>query len=636
VQIRKLAAGRHFDLWYRPTVSLEAPREGLCESPNAEAPPNRIDLFPGLVLVDGYQQYALTRHDIRCGPRHPATRTKARLLADWMTPRFLKGRTVLDLGGNAGFHSLWALQGGAERATVVDIDGEALQNGRKAAAHVGLTAFDVAQSNIAEWTEPADVVLALALVHWAYSCTALFGSVTAFVERVASLARYLALLEWVAPDDPLISRCGHTRWNPGGVTGPYEEKEFLDALDRSFASTRVIGEVSPTRHLYAAFHVKGEIDLSSPLELLLPLESLAASRNVSRFRGADHWSRVYRGPGPDRITKQTSFDIAHHEFVLLKRLSGPYFPRAFQESAAGASSSLVVEAIDGKALSEASDHVTANAGAFGAFVTHCLNILRALRDAGIQHRDIRGENVLIRERVPMLVDFGWAIADDLPQVTPLYLGLDGRPSDGSFCDVYSMGTLLSSLKGERFSQWDPMLRLMAEPDGRCRLTDLDALKLLADAAASRAGSARGGDMDETKQALSQLADKAAALSQRASGQESRILELEQELLRRQESIEALSARLFSAESLGEERWRVTFDKKEADIAELRAALEEKDRQIAALSNVARELHAAQIALAESRGAQAVQANHVAYLEKEIQTPFWRKVVAYVRHKIGGA
>ena len=177
---------------------------------------------------------------------------------------------------------------------------------------------------------------------------------------------------------------------------------------------------------------------------------------------------------------------------------------------------------------------------------------------------------------------------------------------------------------------------MAEPDSRCRLTDLDALELLADAAASGAGSARGADMDETKQALAQLADKAAALSQRASGQESRITELEQELLRRQESIEALSARLFSAESLGEERWRAIFDQKEAGIAELRAALEDRDRQIAALSEVARELHAAQIALAESRGAQAAQAHQIAYLEKEIQTPFWRKVVAYVRRKTGGA
>ena len=648
-------------------MTLEPPRQGLCDEPNAEAPPNRISLFPGLAFVDGYQQYALTRHDIRCGPRHPETQAKARLLADWMTPRFLKGRDVLDLGGNAAFHSLWALQAGARSATVVDIDEGALENGRRAAQHVGLEGLTVSRSNAAEWSEPADVVLALALVHWVYSCTALFGSMSAVVERLASLTRYLALIEWVAPDDALIARCGHTQWNRESVTGPYDEGEFLDALKRSFPRVQVVGEVSPTRRVYAAFVGEGELDLSGDLALLHPPHTLMASRNISRFRGTDHWSRVYRGPANGQLTKQTSFDLAHREFVMLSRLSGPYFPRAVEESASGDSSVLVVEAIDGVPLDDARETVTASAEAFADFVGHCLNILRALRDAGIQHRDIRAENVLLRQGVPVLLDFGWAISSDLPHVTPLFLGLSGRPPDGSFCDVYSMGSMVRALKGDRFPNWDSPLRLMTEPDNRCRLTDLDALTLLADAAAGRAGSATGGHMDKTKQAgspqtgadFSQLADKAAALSQRVASQETRIAALEQELLKRQESIDVLSARLFEGETAAESlrqqiagrdaqeaQLRAVLEPKEVAIGELRAALGEQDRHIAGqaaaladasghLEELGRELHGAQIALAESRGAQAAQSQQIAYLEKEVHARFWRKVVTYVRRRLRG-
>jgi len=592
-------------------VTLEPPREGLCEQPNAGAPPNRIELLPGVALVDGYQQYVLTRHSIRCGPRHPETQVKARLLDGWMSPRFLKGRNVLDLGGNAGFHSLWALQAGAERATVVDIDADALENGRRAAQHVGLEGLVVSRSNVSEWSEPADVVLALALVHWAYSCTALLGSVAAFVERVATLTRYLALIEWVAPDDPLIARFGHIEWNRESVAGPYDEGGFLDALKRSFPRVSVVGDVSPTRRVYAAFRAEGELDLSGGPALLQPAETLVSSRNVSRFRGADHWSRVYRGPGQGQITKQTSLDLAHREFVMLRRLSGPHFPRALAESRDDHGSSLVLEAIEGVPLADAREELTASPEAFSAFVGHCLDILQELRDAGVQHRDIRAENVLLRQGMPVLFDFGWATSRDLPNITPLYLGLSGRPPDGSFCDVFSMGTMIRALKGDRLPEWDSLLRLMTEPDARCRLTDLDALRLLAAAAAGRAGRATGGDMDDTDSggtsgALTQLADKAAALSQRAVSQESRITELEQDLLKRQEAIDVLSARIFETERL------------KADIGELRA-----------------ELQRTQIALAESRAAQATQAQYVAYLEKEVHARFWRKVVTYVRRRIRG-
>jgi len=274
------------------------------------------------------------------------------------------------------------------------------------------------------------------------------------------------------------------------------------------------------------------------------------------------------------------------------------------------------EPTTGAASIEAREKLTGSPEAFSAFVGHCLDILQELRDAGVQHRDIRAENVLLRQGMPVLFDFGWATSRDLPNITPLYLGLSGRPPDGSFCDVFSMGTMIRALKGDRLPEWDSLLRLMTEPDARCRLTDLDALRLLAAAAAGRAGRATGGDMDDTDSggtsgALTQLADKAAALSQRAVSQESRITELEQDLLKRQEAIDVLSARIFEVAGV--------LEQKEGHIGELRAAL-----------------GTTQIALAEGRAAQATQAQYVAYLEKEVHAHFWRKAIAYLRRRMRGS
>jgi serine/threonine protein kinase len=597
-------------------------------------------LAPGLALVDGYQQYVLTRHSIRCGPRHPETQAKASLMAAWMSPRFLAGRDVLDLGGNAAFHSLWALQQGALHATVVDIDGGALENGKRAAAHVGIPALSVAATNVADWTEPADVVLALALVHWAYSCTALFGSASAFVERIASLTRYLAFVEWVAPADRVVAEFGHLEWNAASVAAPYTEVDFLASLNRAFARVVVVGDVSATRRVYAAFRVPNEIDLSGSVPKLRAGATLLASRNISRFRGMDHWSRVYADPVSAELTKQTSLDQAHREFLILSRIESPYFPKALREAAEPGGSSVVLETIDGVSLDQGATAILASPQAFASFVSDCLAILRALRDAGLQHRDIHAGNVMLRGGKPVLMDFGWAIAKDLPAFTPVMLGLAGRPADGSFCDVYSMGAMLRALKQDAFPEWNTLLLLMTEADARCRLTDLDSIDTLATICSARGAGRKDGDMDNTKQALGELADKSAALSDRASAQERRIQELEQELHRRQESVEALSVRLFgqSAEDISSQQ--AVLDSKEAAIHELRAVLAEKDRHIVGLTEAAgrveplsRQLYEAQLALAEIRGAQPQQAQYVAYLEKEVHAQWWRKAAAYVRRRL---
>ena len=79
---------------------------------------------------------------------------------------------------------------------------------------------------------------------------------------------------------------------------------------------------------------------------------------------------------------------------------------------------------------------------------------------------------------PVLTDFMWAVSDERPYFTPDDLGRPGRPPDGSFCDVYSMGKVFEQVNGHRHAAFDPVIDLMTDPDASLRVVNLDVLRIL--------------------------------------------------------------------------------------------------------------------------------------------------------------
>lgn len=72
---------------------------------------------------------------------------------------------------------------------------------------------------------------------------------------------------------------------------------------------------------------------------------------------------------------------------------------------------LVTDWVDGCSLDQAAarqDLALQAPGAFGRFAGQCHDAVRGLRTAGIRHRDIREQNLLVHEAAPILFDFGWA------------------------------------------------------------------------------------------------------------------------------------------------------------------------------------------------------------------------------------
>jgi serine/threonine protein kinase/SAM-dependent methyltransferase len=458
------------------TAGTDAERllPGLCRTPNQNARPPRLEVCPNAVIFHGYQEFAVNQYGLRVLPIDGGLQRKFDMLNGWYTPAVIGGKSVLDLGANAGFFSFLALQRGASKAIAVDMDPEYITLLQRARDSLGLDRLTVVEANIADYTEPADCVVALALIHWIYACTAAMGSLDAAVRQLAALTGEVLFAEWVEATDPAIKEFGHLERVCIEQKGPYTRAAFEAALASHFARVQLIGDVTTTRSLYVAFRTPHERDLTGPLPLLYDRSRVLASRCLTRYRGIDYWSIVY--DLGDAIVKQATLDLAAHEGRLLQRLSGSHFPRVLSIEEAGGYSAVRLERIEGEPLALAGPSLAADERAVATLVIECLDLLVELRAAGIEHRDIRPENLLVRNDRPVLIDFGFAVADDAPFFIGHDLGGPWRPPDGSFCDVYTMGRVLEKLVSSNFRSVRDVLALMTQLDPALRVTDPSLLK----------------------------------------------------------------------------------------------------------------------------------------------------------------
>jgi SAM-dependent methyltransferase/tetratricopeptide (TPR) repeat protein len=441
-----------------------------CTTPNQHAGAATLALTPSAATFGGYQAFVLTRHALHVVPTDRSLARKCELLTPVFTPALCSGRRILDLGANSAFFSFLALQNGASDATAVDMDLAHVEHVRSAAAALGYPQLTAVHGNVADWDEPADIVVALALVHWLYNCTAAFGSLSAVVERLASLAGDALIVEWVDPADPAIDFFGHLSWNAGPTSGPYDRVVFERELGRHFARVRTIGDVTPTRRLLLASKRRHDIDLRCPLPLRHPAGTVISSSLLTVHGGVEHWSRVY--DLGDRVEKQATGKLAVREAAILGRLAAGAVPRVLDASESVDASTLTLEKIAGQPLSDALPALAASRASFRRFLAACVDLLAALRDAGIAHRDIHAENLLVRDGRPVLLDFGWATAPGSAIFTP-----DGFSPRMNSSDVQALGSLLVDACHPSWPE-RAVVGLMAHEDPAFRVDDPGILREL--------------------------------------------------------------------------------------------------------------------------------------------------------------
>lgn len=235
--------------------------------------------------------------------------------------------------------------------------------------------------------------------------------------------------------------------------------------------------------------LQGQVQLNaveSGLPLLQPAANLVSARLLAETDGRKYFSYVYRSEDDPLVLKQASADLAWREAQLLQRLSGPGFPRVHGTEQHAEFSVVRLEKIQGEPFGQVSSQIAASPHKLVQFLTGSLDLLEELQTKQITHRDIHAGNVLVMDGHPVLLDFGWAIAPDLPCITPQGLGRDGRPSDGTFCDVYALGKLFEKLVPAANHPLSPLLAVMTAANAPARVGSARALKVLLHSLASAA------------------------------------------------------------------------------------------------------------------------------------------------------
>ena len=236
--------------------SLNIKERQLCLTPNALARRSAIEMRRDSIVFRGYQEFELTRTSVRVLDTDPLLDAKRRLLAPYFTPVDLEAKTILDLGANHGFFCFWAILNGARTAVAVEMDATYLGHLQDACAALDYNQIVTHKGRIERWTEAADIVLALALVHWIYSCTATYGSIDRIIQKLARITKRALFIEWIDPEDPAIGYFHHVKWNDDLTDHAYSIQRFEIALAKHFVRWSRIGEVAATRVLYVGYHYR--------------------------------------------------------------------------------------------------------------------------------------------------------------------------------------------------------------------------------------------------------------------------------------------------------------------------------------------------------------------------------------------
>lgn len=261
---------------------------------------------------------------------------------------------------------------------------------------------------------------------------------------------------WVLhPEDHLVGLVYHVMFHKGHVGEGYPEKlKWLSGHVKKWPFFFHYRENDLTPYLINIL-TESKVTYQEPfdqtvrpiLPLLYPYETLLSNRYLWFHEGRPIFSRVYLINTESRgfeIVKQTTFDFSRSEFDILNTLDSKYFPKVWEFESKDGHSSFREEYIKGTLLSEALPMISGwTFENVKDFIHQCIDMVKTLDQSGVQHRDLRAENVLVTKNGPVLLDFGWSISKERVFDEPEGADLGGevRPPEGGPYDPFALGVV---------------------------------------------------------------------------------------------------------------------------------------------------------------------------------------------------
>lgn len=207
--------------------------------------------------VSGYQGYIIKNKRFKATKKQ--TELKFKLIRSYLFPSLDK--SILDLGCSSGALGIQCILEGHEKVTFVDHDPEYTEVITKVLDTIkGNGSSQICTSSFSGYQEKHDITIALAIIHWLYSYTEKYGSLSQIITKLKSLTRETLIIEWISENDPAILSKGHIFANPNSHQDPYNFAYFKAALEENFRYVRKIGKVNSTREIWIASDSRIRVD----------------------------------------------------------------------------------------------------------------------------------------------------------------------------------------------------------------------------------------------------------------------------------------------------------------------------------------------------------------------------------------
>ena len=233
-------------------INLFINKNKLCSSPNKHAPKASLSVVNGNVQVDGYQQYIINNYRIKPLSSSYDLKDKVSILDKYYTNEFLGNKTFLDLGAACGYFTFSAIFNGCKHATAIDIDNSHLKIINDISERYNISNITILSQNITDYRSKADIVNALSIIHWIYSCTSILGSMKNMIKFLRSITNEILFIEWIDPSDKAIKYFKHLDYNKKKVDNSYNYENFILELNENFTSIEMIGNTRNTRKIFKA------------------------------------------------------------------------------------------------------------------------------------------------------------------------------------------------------------------------------------------------------------------------------------------------------------------------------------------------------------------------------------------------
>jgi len=200
-----------------------------------------------IITIKGYQHYQINLDSVCILTKQ----NKYQKIDEILKELFCNGaKTIVDIGGSNGLVSVLACKLGYTDIYSLDHDIDCLNVIREITKQSVFKSITPQLFTFGQSIPSSDVLVMLAIIHWVFSCTSLYGNFKDIFLYIKRFIKKSLIIEWVDPQDTAIKKFKHIEFNSTIITEEYTRQNFENALTAYIGEITIITKITPTRFLY--------------------------------------------------------------------------------------------------------------------------------------------------------------------------------------------------------------------------------------------------------------------------------------------------------------------------------------------------------------------------------------------------